>query len=141
MAATRHKPSEHASASSDSTLPLDLISRVRRGLPVSALVELAKDMGEPVETMAATLGIAPRTLARRKLSRVLDPHESERVARVAAILERATHVLGTADKARAWLKKENRALAGVTPLSLMDTDMGARAVDDVLGRIEHGVFG
>jgi putative toxin-antitoxin system antitoxin component (TIGR02293 family) len=139
MAAAKPKRAE---ASSDaSSLPLDLIARVRRGLPVSSLVELARELDEPLEAMAAALGIAPRTLARRKISRALDPLESERVARVSAAVRRATHVLGTREKARAWLKKENRALAGVTPLSLMDTDMGARAVDDVLGRIEHGIVG
>jgi putative toxin-antitoxin system antitoxin component (TIGR02293 family) len=141
MAAAKPKTKPSETSGHSDSLSLDLIARVRKGLPVGSLVELAGEMGEPVETMAAALGIAPRTLARRKLSRVLDAHESERVARVATILRRATHVLGTRDKARAWLKKENRALAGVTPLSLMDTDMGARAVDDVLGRIEHGIVG
>jgi hypothetical protein len=32
------------------------------------------------------------------------------------------------------------ALSGATPLSLLDTDIGAENVLDTLGRIEHGVF-
>jgi uncharacterized protein (DUF2384 family) len=31
-------------------------------------------------------------------------------------------------------------LSGATPLSLLDTDIGAESVLDTLGRIEHGVF-
>jgi len=34
----------------------------------------------------------------------------------------------------------NRSLGNVTPLSLLDTDLGAEAVTDTLGRIEHGVY-
>jgi len=44
------------------------------------------------------------------------------------------------DAALDWLKSPNAALAGTTPLSLLDTDIGAESVLDTLGRIEHGVF-
>ncbi|MGH9845548.1 MAG: antitoxin Xre/MbcA/ParS toxin-binding domain-containing protein [Blastocatellia bacterium] len=43
-------------------------------------------------------------------------------------------------KASLWLQEPNRALGLQTPLSLLDTDEGARRVEDVLIRIEHGVF-
>jgi putative toxin-antitoxin system antitoxin component (TIGR02293 family) len=49
-------------------------------------------------------------------------------------------VLGSTDKAARWLHTENRALGGQTPLALLDTDLGTRQVEEVLGRIEHGVF-
>jgi uncharacterized protein (DUF2384 family) len=39
----------------------------------------------------------------------------------------------------AWLARENRALGGQTPLSLADTDLGARSVEALLGRIGHGL--
>ena len=45
------------------------------------------------------------------------------------------------DAALDWVKSPNAALAGATPLSLLDIDMGAESVLDTLGRIEHGVFG
>ena len=38
--------------------------------------------------------------------------------------------------ALAWLKTENPALGNVTPLSLLDTDLGADMVLDMLRRIE-----
>ena len=135
------KSSAEALALTDSADAMDLIAKVRKGLPLSALVELAKELDVSIDAAAVLVGIAPRTLARRKLARSLDPLESERVNRVSLAVKRAKAVLGTLEKARAWLKKDNRALGSVTPLSLMDTDMGARAVDDVLGRIEYGVFG
>lgn len=39
-----------------------------------------------------------------------------------------------------WIQSSNSSLGGVTPLSLLDTEMGADVVLDTLGRIEHGVF-
>jgi len=53
---------------------------------------------------------------------------------------RAEEVLGTAEKAARWLKKPNRALGGAVPLAQLDTDIGARQVEEILGRIEHGLY-
>jgi putative toxin-antitoxin system antitoxin component (TIGR02293 family) len=39
-----------------------------------------------------------------------------------------------------WLRTPNTALRGETPISLLETDIGARMVERVLGRIEHGVI-
>jgi putative toxin-antitoxin system antitoxin component (TIGR02293 family) len=53
----------------------------------------------------------------------------------------AETVLGDAAAALDWLASPNRALGGESPMKLLDTDLGAKQVFDVLGRIEHGVFG
>ena len=121
--------------------PMDLVAVVRKGAPFAWLSAVAEKLGLSLEATAPVVGMAPRTLARRKLAGQLDPHESERVLRVAKAIARSTAVLGTPEKARAWLKKENRALRDVAPITMMDTDLGAQAVDDVLGRIEHGIVG
>jgi putative toxin-antitoxin system antitoxin component (TIGR02293 family) len=49
-------------------------------------------------------------------------------------------VLGTREKATLWLESRNRALGGAPPLSLLDTDIGTQAAEDVLTRIEYGVY-
>ncbi|MGH7857479.1 MAG: antitoxin Xre/MbcA/ParS toxin-binding domain-containing protein, partial [Candidatus Binatia bacterium] len=59
-----------------------------------------------------------------------------RLARVGAM---AVRVLGSEEKAGRWLHRPNRALGNESPLSLLDTAIGAREVEDLLGRIEHGV--
>jgi putative toxin-antitoxin system antitoxin component (TIGR02293 family) len=86
------------------------------------------------------LQLARRTLARRKKSNRLDGQESERIVRLADIAAHAVSVLGSLDKTTQWLTTGNRALGGETPISLLDTDVGTRAVDEVLLRIEHGVY-
>ena len=42
--------------------------------------------------------------------------------------------------ARRWLSSPQRALGGSTPLSLARTEVGAGLVEDLIGRLEHGVF-
>ncbi len=119
---------------------LEMLPLVRKGLPYRSIENVAREMDLSVDETAQSLGLARRTLARRKTLRVLDPAESERVVRLAGTLAHATEVLGSREKARQWLRAPNRALGGESPLSLLDTEIGARAVDDVLVRIEHGVF-
>ena len=90
--------------------------------------------------LAEALAIPERTLARRKREGQLSPEESAKLVRLARTVERAEEVFEDAAAALAWLRQDNAALGGVTPLSLLDTDLGADAVLDTLGRIEHGVF-
>jgi len=50
----------------------------------------------------------------------------------------AAHYLGDAHAANRWLKRPNAALGGKPPIELLDTEPGARAVENVLGRIGYG---
>ena len=72
--------------------------------------------------------------------RIKKAHASERVYRLADLMARATDVLHSDEEAKYWLKTPKKALGGETPLSLADTEIGAKEVKDLLGRIEHGVF-
>lgn len=119
---------------------LEMLPLVRKGLPYRTMENVAREMDLSVDDTAKSLGLARRTLARRKALRLLDSAESERVVRLAGTLAHATEVFGSREKAREWMRTPNRALGGVSPLSLLDTEIGARAVDDELVRIEYGVF-
>jgi putative toxin-antitoxin system antitoxin component (TIGR02293 family) len=119
---------------------LELIPLLRKGLPYEALESVTDKLDISVEVASVALHLARRTLARRKESNRLDAQESERIVRLADMAARATTILGTVEKAKQWLTADNRALGGVAPISLLDTDVGTRAVEDVLLRIEHGVY-
>jgi putative toxin-antitoxin system antitoxin component (TIGR02293 family) len=116
---------------------------VREGLPAAALdhvlAELTPDAGTQAEVYSV-VGRA-RTLQRKRAARQpLSPDESDRLARLARILVRAEETFGNADKARRWLGSANRALDGIKPLTLLDSDAGSLVVEQILGRIEHGVY-
>ena len=120
--------------------PLDWISVIRQGISAAAVDALAKTIRVSQSELAAALGIPERTLARRKKEGTLTSEESAKLVRLARVVERAEEVFESLDAALDWLKTPNAALAGATPLSLLDTDIGAESVMDTLGRIEHGVF-
>jgi putative toxin-antitoxin system antitoxin component (TIGR02293 family) len=117
-----------------------VIDRARSGLPYAALEAIAKGFGVPQEDLVRVLRLPPRTLARRKKARRLSADESDRLLRLARVAARAEEVLGSPERAGAWLRGTVRALGGVRPLDLLDTDLGAQEVERILGRIEHGVY-
>lgn len=119
--------------------PMDLVDLVREGLPWALYQGVVTDLGLTDPMAAGILHIPLRTLTRRKGGR-LDPQESERVLRLVRLRSRAEDVLGTREKATLWLESPNRALGGEAPLSLLDTDIGTQAAEDVLTRIEYGVY-
>ncbi|HEX7667982.1 MAG TPA: antitoxin Xre/MbcA/ParS toxin-binding domain-containing protein [Polyangiaceae bacterium] len=120
---------------------LEFMPAIRKGLPATSLDSVSKQMALPVSDMVEALGLAKRTIARRRQGRqALTAEESERVVRLARVLAEATEVLGSREKARRWLQKPSRALKGEAPLHLLDTDIGASAVLQELGRIDYGVF-
>jgi putative toxin-antitoxin system antitoxin component (TIGR02293 family) len=117
-----------------------VIDQIKRGLGVAALERLGRELQITTRQLADVASITKRTLARRKLEGKLQPLESERVYRIAAVFDRAVDVLGDAEHARQWLKTPRTALRGETPLRHADTEVGAREVEELLGRLEHGVF-
>jgi putative toxin-antitoxin system antitoxin component (TIGR02293 family) len=119
---------------------LDLAEAIAEGFSYESLDHVLKaDDLEPGEAYA--LVASRRTLMRKKAERTrLSPTESDRLARVVRIIARAEEALGEHEKAYRWLRKPNRALAGRRPVDLLGSDAGARMVERILGRIEHGIY-
>lgn len=119
----------------------DLRSLVLEGFPFSAFEAMQKEIDIPQSQLSTLLGIPMRTIARRKEDKQLTPVESDRLYRLARVVAYAGEVLGGDDKVRTWLKNPNRGLGGEIPLELLATDIGARQVEEVLQRIEYGIYG
>lgn len=115
--------------------------RLRQGLPYGVLAALTSTYDIDLKSLAVVLHIPARTLARRRLQRRFRPDESDRLFRVARIAALAEESLGGRDRAARWLKRPNRALGNAVPLHHLDTELGARQVEDILGRIAHGIYG
>ena len=126
--------------SSKAKHPTELIRKIQKGLRFSELETLQNSIGMPFEQLAAKLCISRSTLQRRKAAGRLSPDESDKVLRFARLLEHATDVFGDVDKARAWLKHPQYGLGGAVPLDYAETEIGAREVDNLLGRIDYGVY-
>ncbi len=121
--------------------PHELAQLVREGLPANSVTALAQRLHLGNRVLSAKLGIPQRTLTRRlSQGSVLTAAESDRTVRMARVCANAVQMIGDQEKAIDWLNTPNRALGGERPLDLLDTDLGARMVEDVLGRIAYGVY-
>ena len=87
------------------------------------------------------LVVPKRTLARRKAANEpLTIEETDKALRLDRIAEQAERVFGEPAKAHRWLRKAKRELKGETPLAYLASEAGARVVEEMLFRIEHGIF-
>jgi putative toxin-antitoxin system antitoxin component (TIGR02293 family) len=119
---------------------LDWVHAVQSGLPISAVNTVMAELDFSA-TEIEQLVIPRRTLAhRRAKNQPLSLEESVRLARVARVALQAQETFGDAGKAHEWLRRPNRALRNSPPITLLDTDDGARLVEVILGRLAHGLF-
>ena len=117
-----------------------LVALVEKGLPFSELEVLQEQLDLPLDRLADYLGLARATLHRRKLAGQLMPDESDKVLRFARLLAQALKIFGALPEAREWLRTPQYGLGGVVPLEFAGTEVGAREVESLLGRIDHGVY-
>ena len=116
----------------------DLREAIREGFPPAVVEELMRASGLSLKELAESLDLSPRSLQRRRRSGRLARFESDRLYRLARIVALARQSLGNQDLAMRWLKRSNRALGGLAPIAAIDTEPGARQVENVLGRIAYG---
>jgi putative toxin-antitoxin system antitoxin component (TIGR02293 family) len=115
----------------------DLRDAIREGFPHAVLQELMRASGLTLKELADALDLSTRSLQRRRRGR-LARFESDRLYRMARLLALARESLGDAARATRWLKRTNHSLGGVAPIAAIDTEPGARQVEDILGRIAYG---
>jgi putative toxin-antitoxin system antitoxin component (TIGR02293 family) len=114
---------------------------IEKGLPWKSFDRFVRNIGLPADTVATMIAIRPRTLARRKAEGRFTSEESDRLLRAARVYAKSLDLFdGDAEAARLWLTDLNTALGGVAPIEFARTEMGAQEVEDLIGRIQHGVF-
>ena len=116
------------------------IGQIHAGLTFRAVQNLQDALNLPMEQLASILGMSRATLHRRKLQGKIDKEESEKLVRYQRLLDKAQNVLGDAASAREWLTHKQRGLGNAVPLEFAKTEIGAREVENLLGRIEYGVY-
>jgi putative toxin-antitoxin system antitoxin component (TIGR02293 family) len=121
--------------------PEDLAKRVREGLPFAALSAVVQQYEISRDVVCEILHLSRRNFLRRKEQHRLSPEESDRLYRLARVLAHANRVFEDPQESADWIQTPNTALGKQQPLSLLDTDIGVQQVDQVLGRIAHGIIG
>jgi putative toxin-antitoxin system antitoxin component (TIGR02293 family) len=117
-----------------------LLDRVREGLVYSSWDAFLESTGLAKKTASHFVRITTRTLARRKREGRLRPDESDRLVRAARLFAQAVGLFeGDEKAARQWLNVPQPALGGSTPWDFAATEIGAREVEGLIGRLEHGI--
>ena len=116
----------------------DMREAIREGFPPAVVQELMQASGLTLRELAGALDLSARSLQRRRRSGRLAPYESDRLYRLARLVAIADECLGDHERAMRWLKRPNRALGGLAPVTAIDTELGARQVENILGRIAYG---
>lgn len=111
------------------------------GMPYKAVMKIsgAFHIGRESD-FAGMLGIPSRTLQRRKETGSLQFGEAVTFFVAAELFQRAVVVLGDGEIAAKWFQAPNQAIRGKRPLELLGDDLGRKLIEDLLGRIEHGVY-
>lgn len=106
--------------------PLDVDREIRRGLPIRTLLRFKRHTGLSFEEIASVLDVSTKTIE-RTIARAarLSTAASDRLYRMARLVALAEQVLEKRDVAR-------------EPFDLLSSEAGAREVESLLERIEHG---
>jgi len=115
------------------------VSKINKGLGTGILATIQSRLHLSNQQLSDLMLVSTRTLDRRKKENRLPPDESERSYRIARLTDRAFQVFGETEKVASWFSEPNYALGNKKPLELAKTEPGARLIEQLLGRIEHGI--
>jgi putative toxin-antitoxin system antitoxin component (TIGR02293 family) len=124
----------------EQTNPFELIALSRSGIAHAELRQVATLLELTVRELSVLLSVNERTMARRLLTGSLNKVESERLLLPKALSAHGLRVFEDQGKFNRWLRRPLEILEGQSPLQLLDTATGFQVVDQILGRIEYGVY-
>jgi putative toxin-antitoxin system antitoxin component (TIGR02293 family) len=116
-----------------------LAALIQERLPITSLNALEANgiLSSEIETLV----IPRRTLSHRKAKQErLSVDESDRAVRVARITSLAEEIFGDRVKALRWLRKPKIRFDGRSPMSLLETETGARTIEEWLNAIDYGML-
>jgi putative toxin-antitoxin system antitoxin component (TIGR02293 family) len=118
--------------------PDEGIDAVKRGLPIQHLHQFLKNTQLPREAVLKVLKLTNQDF---EDNRQLSPEQSERLWRLAAVYESSLALFdGDSERTSKWLNTPQRAIGQISPLEHVVTEPGAAEVQELIGRIEHGVL-
>ena len=120
----------------------DLEKLVVRGLPYKTVDRLIERI-YPDDRSRRWQIIPSSTYYRRRKAGHLTTEESSKVERIARVYGMMLDVWdgeGEEDSARCFMQTKHRLLDNRSPFQACSSELGARQVEDILGRIEYGVF-
>ena len=113
------------------------------GFPGGVLNFLLKNIGifRDPDLLQKAVGVSLRTLQRKASPhKALTEAQSGRAWKFAEIMAKATQVMGSQEEAERWMTSPAMALDQRRPIDLLSTPAGVELVEDLLIRLEYGVY-
>jgi putative toxin-antitoxin system antitoxin component (TIGR02293 family) len=117
---------------------LEVNDLIQAGFPAQALVALKKRTHLTNREIARALGTSEKTIERAVTQGPIKPATSDRLYRLARLIELAAEVLCDERQALDWLRSAQYGLGDRVPLDLLATDAGTEQVEAELRRIKFG---
>ncbi len=122
--------------------PYDMIRIATEGVNSNVVKNFRSYFDLPRESAAHLLNISEPTLYRwTKNNKNLDRNASIKLFEIADLFLRGTDVFESKESFFQWMKMPNKSIGGMRPMELVELPEGISKVKDMLGRIEHGIFG
>ena len=117
---------------------LDLVAITREGVAPEMMAEL---LSSGFTRQEIDWIVPPQTLShRRRNRRRLTPNETGCFLRTVKIRAMAEAVLGSPERALAWLRRPRQAFGGINAIGLLQTEAGGQIVEEALGQLDEGHF-
>ncbi len=126
--------------SSNTHSPQQSINKSREGIDKIRATKLAEMLNLSIAEICAILHISERTWQRYNFNDKLSPEASEKIIMLANLAKHGEAVFESLKGFNKWLKSNPEILNRETPLSYLDTAFGFQHIDNILGRIEHGIY-
>jgi putative toxin-antitoxin system antitoxin component (TIGR02293 family) len=115
---------------------LEVNDLIQAGFPAQALAALKDRTHLTNREIARALGDSEKTVERAATQDHIKPSTSDRLYRLARLIELASEVLCNEQQALDWLRSPQYGLADRVPLDLLATDAGTEQVGAELLRIK-----
>ncbi len=117
----------------------DIITIARKGIEKKKLSDIKKFTSLTDRELASVLPISERQLVRYEPTHILNKTITAHLIQIIELFHKGIKLFGN-DKFQMWLRTPNKVLGKNKPLELLDTSLGIEMVEDIIGRIEHGVY-
>lgn len=114
--------------------------KANEGISKLDFLSIAEMTGLNLTEFSALLPVSRRTIEKVKDQELLSPVVSDRVLQIAALYQHGIDVLGDLGSFKEWLSSPLIALGNKKPIEFMNNDTGISIINDLLGRIAHGVY-
>ena len=119
----------------------DIVKLSAIGITKSSINSLASHIGISRKNMAEDIfDVSVKTMERKGSKTRLDKKTTSHALEIAKVMQHAYEVFRDEEKVKLWVNRENKALNNMKPVQIFDTLSGLNMVNDILGRIEEGVY-